>query len=93
MRPLKGVVTDVMDGLQIKLESGPSVHWPERHDMKLGDKVLIFYNFEKGRIVGLAKESEMTKEAELEERYYEPADEEINYDVILDRLEWEESNG
>jgi len=93
MRALKGVVTDVTDGLQIKLENGPSIRWPVRAGRKLGDKVLIFYNFEKGRIVGMAKESEMTDIAELEERYYETVDEEIDYEAIFDRLEHEEANG
>lgn len=55
MKPLRGIVTDVLDGLQIKLENGPSVHWPDRAGFELGAKLLIFYDFTKRKIKGIAR--------------------------------------
>jgi hypothetical protein len=55
MKPLRGTVTDVLDGLQIKLENGWSVHWPAREGFELGAKLLIFYDFTKQRIKGITR--------------------------------------
>lgn len=71
MKPLKGTVTDVLDGLQIRTEDGLSVHWPHRMGLKLGSKVLVFYDFTRRRV----KDAFGVKDFSIIDKLTEPKEE------------------
>lgn len=92
--PIKGIVTDVKDGLSIKTELGSLIHWKGCFfdSPKLGDRVLILYDFERGKVKAVVRETEMSEHVEEGERDIEFEEEEIDYEGIFDRIEGGELN-
>ena len=87
MKPLKGIVTDVLNGLWIKLENGPSVHYPHRMGLKIGSKVMVFYDFTRRKVktaVGVKDFSSIDKLSESEE-IEDPGD--INHNYLFEEDE------
>lgn len=84
MKPIKGIVADASDGLWIRTESGGSMHWPHKMGLKLGTKVLIFYDFTKQRIRKIVKAEDYPVIDELKELETDEEDMEINHSQLLD---------
>lgn len=87
-KPIRGIVTDVLDGLTIKLENGLSIHWPARGTCKLFSNVLVFWDYTRNRPKGVVKEGsidtieagepyEKEEENEPDTGEYDPGQEEI----------------
>lgn len=92
--PIKGVIADTSNGLRIKTEIGSIIHWKGCFfdDLKLGERVLILYDFESGRVKTVVRETEMSEHAEEGERDVELEEEEVDYEGIFDRIEGGELN-
>lgn len=92
--PIKGIVIDVKDELSIKTELGSlTINWPQRNKLKLGERVLILYDYERGRVKSVVRESEMSEHAEGKERVYEPdSEEDRDFEGIFDCIEGGELN-
>lgn len=54
-------MTDVLDGLQIKLECGPSIHWPHRQGFELHANVLVFWDYTRARPKAVVRERDIDK--------------------------------
>ena len=94
---IRGVVIDVKkDELSIRTELGSlTIQWPHREELKLGERVLIFYDYEKDKVKDVVREAQVSEHVEEVERE-EPfmlADEEIDYEGIFDLIEGRELNG
>ena len=69
MRPITGWVSDITGSeLEIRLKTGPVITIPRRPDLRWGDSVRVFYDYERmepGQILSLNSMHEMgeTREA------------------------------
>lgn len=84
MKPIKGIVTSVLDGLHITTESGSSIHWPHKTGLKLGTKILIFYDFTKQKIREIATANTYPNIDGLEETETNEEFEDIDHNQLLD---------
>jgi hypothetical protein len=69
MRPVMGWVSSCKKGseLEIRLKTGPVITIPHRDDLRWGDSVRVFYDYERmrpGQIILLDKLHQMSEEVE-----------------------------
>jgi len=75
VRPVKGVVITVAGlALEVKLESGPTIHFRKKHSLRIGDPVDVLYDFTKSRVRDVQPYDGKSEETEL--NVEEPAEEE-----------------
>lgn len=85
MKPIRGIVTSVLDGLHIKTESGSLyIDWTHKTELKLGMKVLIFYDFTRQKVREIVAAKKYPVTDDLEETEVDEENENIDHNQLLD---------